>query len=64
MATSLPTSQIARKIYFAGSISGGTKDERERERKVYGKIIPPLENYGTVLTKHVASPTLDNQGKC
>jgi len=36
------------KIYFAGSIRGGRKDQEQ-----YKKLIDYLRNFGTVLTEHV-----------
>ena len=43
-----------RKIYFAGSIRGGRQDA-----DLYLRIVEQLKAYGTVLTEHVASPTVD-----
>lgn len=43
-----------RKIYFAGSIRGGRQDA-----DLYLRIVQQLKAYGTVLTEHVASPTVE-----
>lgn len=43
-----------RKIYFAGSIRGGRQDA-----DLYLRIVEQLKTYGTVLTEHVASPTVE-----
>lgn len=43
-----------RKIYFAGSIRGGRQDA-----DLYLRIVEQLKIYGTVLTEHVASPTVE-----
>ena len=39
---------MSRKIYFCGSIRGGTQD-----RELYLRIIKQLQGYGEVLTEHV-----------
>ncbi len=46
------------KIYFAGSIRGGRGD-----REKYLKIIRYLQQYGKVLTEHVASRDLTEEGE-
>lgn len=46
------------KIYFAGSIRGGREKVND-----YIKIIDKLEQYGDVLTKHVADPKLNSKGE-
>jgi nucleoside 2-deoxyribosyltransferase len=46
------------KIYFAGSIRGGRGD-----REKYLKIIRHLQQYGKVLTEHVASGDLTEKGE-
>ena len=46
------------KIYFAGSITGGRQKVED-----YEKIVNLLENYGPVLTKHVASKNLTSLGE-
>ena len=46
------------KIYFAGSIRGGREDA-----KTYFELIQHLKKYGEVLTEHVGSPDLTNQGE-
>ena len=46
------------KIYFAGSIRGGREKVND-----YIKIIDKLEQYGSVLTKHVADPKLNSKGE-
>lgn len=45
------------KIYFAGSIRGGRQDVQ-----LYARIIRVLQQYGTVLTEHVADPSLEKSG--
>ena len=45
------------RIYFAGSIRGGRDDVQ-----LYRKIIGLLQKYGTVLTEHVADPSLEKTG--
>lgn len=45
-------------IYFAGSIRGGRQD-----KDLYLQIIKLLEAYGTVLTEHVADPSLTSEGE-
>lgn len=45
-------------IYFAGAIRGG----RERVND-YQKIVAKLQEYGNVLTTHVASKELSNKGE-
>jgi hypothetical protein len=47
-----------RKIYFAGSIRGGRDDQA-----LYLDIIEKLTRYGTVLTEHVGSSSLTNEGE-
>ena len=44
-------------IYFAGSIRGGRADA-----SLYQRIVKILQRYGTVLTEHVADPTLTEEG--
>ena len=46
------------KIYFAGSIRGGRDDA-----KIYAQIIEFLQGYGEVLTEHVGSDELMDQGE-
>ena len=46
------------KIYFAASIRGGRDDI-----EIYSKLIKLLQNYGTVLTEHVADANLSNKGE-
>ena len=46
------------KIYFAGSIRGG----RERVDD-YARIVNKLQEYGEVLTVHVANPELCDKGE-
>lgn len=41
------------KIYFAGSIRGGGQD-----MEWYGQLVKMLRRYGSVLSEHVADPTL------
>lgn len=41
------------KIYFCGSIRGG-----RQLAKMYAKIIELLQNYGRVLTEHIADPLI------
>ena len=45
------------KIYFAGSIRGGRKDQQ-----LYSQIIDYLGQYGEVLTEHVGDPALTIDG--
>ncbi|MEM7514802.1 MAG: nucleoside 2-deoxyribosyltransferase, partial [Bacteroidota bacterium] len=45
-------------IYFAGSIRGGRDD-----KELYLEIIQLLTEYGTVLTEHVADPSLTSWGE-
>jgi len=45
-------------IYFAGAIRGG----RERVND-YAKIVKKLQEYGNVLTVHVANPELCDKGE-
>ena len=47
-----------RKIYFAGSIRGGRYDQ-----SLYPDIIEKLRRYGTVLTEHIGSSGLTNEGE-
>lgn len=44
------------KIYFAGSIRGGRED-----RELYFDIIRLLQNYGEVLTEHIADESLESE---
>ena len=46
------------KIYFAASIRGGRDDAH-----IYVELIKLLQNYGTVLTEHVADANLSNKGE-
>ena len=46
------------KIYFAASIRGGRDDIG-----IYSKLIKLLQNYGRVLTEHVADANLSNKGE-
>lgn len=46
------------KIYFAGSIRGG----RDRVND-YAKIVNKLQEFGEVLTVHVANPELCDKGE-
>ena len=46
------------KIYFAASIRGGRDDI-----EIYSKLIKLLQNYGTILTEHVADANLSNKGE-
>ena len=46
------------KIYFAGSIRGGRGD-----REIYGQIITILQNYGQVLTEHIADAKISSYGQ-
>ena len=46
------------KIYFAGSIRGGSED-----REIYHTLILRLQEFGEVLTEHVGDPELTNQGE-
>ena len=46
------------KIYFAGSIRSGRNDVG-----FYAKIIDLLKNYGVVLTEHVSSSNLSEDGE-
>jgi len=45
-------------IYFAGSIRGGREDI-----ELYRKIVKHLENFGTVLTEHVADSKISSYGE-
>lgn len=45
-------------FYFAGAIRGGRAKVEE-----YAKIVRKLQEYGNVLTTHVASADLDNNGE-
>ena len=49
---------IQRKIYFAGSISGGRSDQ-----PIYQRIVELLQGYGNVLSVHVADPQLTQAGR-
>lgn len=42
------------KIYFSGSIRGGQQDT-----DLYAELIQELKQYGTVLTEHIGSKTID-----
>lgn len=42
------------KIYFSGSIRGGQQDT-----ELYAQIIKELGQYGTILTEHIGSKTID-----
>ncbi|MUP36594.1 nucleoside 2-deoxyribosyltransferase [Labilibaculum euxinus] len=42
------------KIYFSGSIRGGQQDTN-----LYAELIQELKQYGTVLTEHIGSKTID-----
>ena len=46
------------KIYFAGSIRGGRDD-----KELYSQVIAELQAYGTVLTEHIGSLDLTEQGE-
>ena len=46
------------KIYFAGSIRGGSED-----REIYHALIERLQEFGEVLTEHVGNPDLTDQGE-
>ena len=46
------------RIYFAGSIRGGRGD-----REIYGQIITILQNYGQVLTEHIADAKISSYGQ-
>ncbi|XP_052058960.1 putative 2'-deoxynucleoside 5'-phosphate N-hydrolase 1 [Mytilus californianus] len=45
---------MSRKIYFAGSISGGRDDA-----DLHARIIEQLKQYGKVLTEHVGNTTVE-----
>jgi 2'-deoxynucleoside 5'-phosphate N-hydrolase len=45
-------------IYFAGAIRGGRDD-----RALYGEIIHLLQQYGRVLTEHIADESLTHAGE-
>uniref|UniRef100_A0A3B3YUD3 2'-deoxynucleoside 5'-phosphate N-hydrolase 1 n=1 Tax=Poecilia mexicana TaxID=48701 RepID=A0A3B3YUD3_9TELE len=45
------------KIYFCGSIRGGRSDQ-----ELYQRIVNELHRYGSVLTEHVASAELREEG--
>ena len=47
-----------RKIYFAGSISGGRGDQ-----PIYKRIVALLEGHGKVLSEIVAHPQLAQAGR-
>jgi len=47
-----------RKIYFAGSISGGRNDI-----ELYQALIRHLDLYGTVLTEHIGNQNMTNLGE-
>ena len=46
------------KIYFAGSIRGGRND-----KEIYLLLIEYIRNFGEVLTEHVGSPELTEEGE-
>ncbi|XP_015255767.1 PREDICTED: 2'-deoxynucleoside 5'-phosphate N-hydrolase 1 [Cyprinodon variegatus] len=46
------------KIYFCGSIRGGRSDQQ-----LYQRIVQELQKYGSVLTEHVSSPELSDEGE-
>ena len=46
------------KIYFAGSIRGGSED-----RNVYHTLIKGLQEFGQALTEHVGDPELTDLGE-
>jgi 2'-deoxynucleoside 5'-phosphate N-hydrolase len=46
------------KIYFAGSIRGGCEDS-----ELYSRLIDILKGFGEVLTEHVGSTSLNNNGE-
>jgi nucleoside 2-deoxyribosyltransferase len=46
------------KIYFAGSIRGGRDDVA-----IYAEIIALLQQYGTVLTEHLADKSITSYGQ-
>ncbi len=46
------------KIYFAGAIRGGREKAED-----YAKIVEKLQEIGTVLTTHVAAPTISAMGE-
>jgi len=46
------------KIYFAGSIRGGRDD-----KELYASVIKEVQKYGTVLTEHIGSLDLTEQGE-
>lgn len=46
------------KIYFAGSIRGGRDD-----KELYASVISEVQRYGTVLTEHIGSLDLTEQGE-
>lgn len=46
------------KIYFAGSIRGGRDD-----KELYGSVIAEVQKYGVVLTEHIGSLDLTEQGE-
>jgi len=45
---------MSRKIYFAGSIRAGRDDA-----DLYARLLEQLKKYGTVLTEHVGSTTIE-----
>lgn len=49
---------MSRKIYFAGSIRAGRDDA-----DLYARLIEQLKKYGTVLTEHVGSTTIEKEEK-
>ena len=46
------------KIYFAGSIRGGSED-----RSIYQALIQRLHEFGQILTEHVGDPKLTDSGE-
>lgn len=46
------------KIYFCGSIRGGRDDVH-----IYRRLVEKLQSYGRVLTEHVSSTGLSDQGE-
>jgi nucleoside 2-deoxyribosyltransferase len=46
------------KIYFAGSVTGGREDQ-----EFYGQIIKELQDFGDVLTEHLANQNLSALGE-
>ena len=50
--------QMSLKIYFCGSIRAGRQDA-----DLYARLIKLLQGYGTVLTEHVGSLKLEEEGR-